>query len=294
MNKNTKKFIILSIISIVLSAIILLVVFIPKNQEIVVEYSKGLRFKLNEDGASYSVIGMGRCEDTIVVIPYEYDGLPVTSIAGNAFQNNHSIRSVAIPEGITSIGVRAFENCSKLTTVRISKSVTSIGTAAFDNCESIQNVFYSGDVTSWVSINFSDYGANPMRNNAKLQFNANSSSSSNGEPVKSVTIPNSITSIGDYAFEYCATLTSVVIQDGVTSIGTGAFNNCTSLSSITIPASVTNIDRHAFQSCGKLTNINFEGTVAQWNAITKGTEWTWLSNITKVTCSNGTVTIKTK
>lgn len=73
--------------------------------------------------------------------------------------------------------------------------------------------------------------------------------------LTSVTIPNSVTSIGTGAFEYCKSLTSVIIPDSVTSIGDGAFRYCTSLTSVTIPDSVTSIGREAFKGCIRLTKV---------------------------------------
>jgi hypothetical protein len=74
-----------------------------------------------------------------------------------------------------------------------------------------------------------------------------------------VTIPNSVTSIGDAAFSFCTKLTSVAIANGVTIIGAGAFYSCTSLTSVTIPNSVTSIANYAFSGCTSLTNVYFKG-----------------------------------
>jgi ketosteroid isomerase-like protein len=76
--------------------------------------------------------------------------------------------------------------------------------------------------------------------------------------LTSVTIPNTVTSIGSRAFESCANLTGITIPNSVTSIGSQAFNGCTSLTDITIPTSVTNIGTGAFSGCTKLTAINVD------------------------------------
>ena len=73
--------------------------------------------------------------------------------------------------------------------------------------------------------------------------------------ITDVNFPSGITSIRDYAFQYCSGLTSVTIPEGVTSIGRSAFTVCSSLTSITIPNSVTNIKYLAFNSCRSLSSV---------------------------------------
>lgn len=78
--------------------------------------------------------------------------------------------------------------------------------------------------------------------------------------LTSVIIPNSVTSIGDYAFDYCSGLTSVTIPNSVTSIGPSAFSGCSGLTSVTIPNSVTTIGGSAFYGCNELVEVNYDTT----------------------------------
>ena len=107
-----------------------------------------------------------------------------------------------------------------------------------------------------------------------------------------INIPNSVTNIGEHAFEWCDSLTSITIPNGVTSIGNHAFNYCRSLKGITIPNSVTSIGNFAFQQCGNLTNIAYNGTKEQWNSINKDSwDWDYGSAIKTVTCTDGVITL---
>ena len=93
--------------------------------------SEGLKYQLNEDESSYSVVGIGDFEGGYLVIPETYENLPVTEIAPNAFKGNATITSAIIGGNVKTIGQEAFGDCSKLVRVEICGAVETIGDAAF-------------------------------------------------------------------------------------------------------------------------------------------------------------------
>ena len=131
------------------------------------------------------------------------------------------------PYSVTSIGGSAFEYCSGLTSVTIPNSVTSIGEFAFSGCSSLTKTNYTGDIAGWCGINFVGGDSNPTAYSHNLYIN--------DVEVKDLVIPNSVTSIGDYAFYGCSVLTSVTIPNSVTIIGNYAFAYCSGLTSVIIP-----------------------------------------------------------
>ena len=106
-------------------------------------------------------------------------------------------------------------------------------------------------------------------------------------PLKKITLPNTITSIEMEVFYGDESLDSINIPDSVTSIGVQAFLCCSRLTSMTIPDSVTNIDNWAIARCSSLTSINFQGTIEQWNAISKGWNWDSETDNYVVYCTDG-------
>ena len=162
-----------------------------------------------------------------------------------------------IPNSVTSIGYCALIDCSKLTSVTIPNSVTNIGEQAFSGCSSLTSV-HIADIDAWCKITFANAGANPLftqisREDENLYLN--------GELLTDLVIPNSVTSIGNYAFIGYPKLTSVTIPNSVTSIGKWAFSGCDNLTSVTIPNSVTSIGEQAFSHCNSLTSITIPNSV---------------------------------
>ena len=204
---------------------------------------------LSETGKTCEITGYTG-NATELTIPSELDGYTVTSIGGSAFKYCNFL-SAKIPDSVTSIGISAFYSCDSLTSVTIPNSVTSIGEMAFYNCTSLTNITVANSNPNYSSENGVLFNKDKT---TLIQYPT-------GKTDISYTIPASVTTIRNFAFIGCGSLTSIDIPDSVTSIGGVAFSNCTSLQSVTIPDSVTSIGYRAFQYCGSLTSIDIPASV---------------------------------
>ena len=202
------------------------------------------------------------------------------------------IEKVIIEDGVTNIGVRAFNECKNLTSISIPNSVTSIGDYAFFGCSGLTSITIPNSVASIEDCTLAycsgltsiivEQGNKKYdsRNNCNAIIEKESNALIAG--CKKTVIPNSVTSIGSWAFYGCSDLTSITIPNSVTGIGKGAFCDCSGLTSVTIPNSVTSIGDDAFYGCSGLTSITIP------NSVTSIGDYAFrdCSNLTSITIPN--------
>ena len=235
-------------------------------------------------GNSVTSIGnwaFARCKElTSVTI-----GNSVTSISSSAFYGCTGLTSITIGNGVTSIGDEAFSGCTGLTSVTIGNSVTSIGSYAFYECYRLVEVYNKSALS--ITAGSSDNGdvARYAKNVYTNEGGSKLTTDENGYVIYTD---------GDEKIlvAYHGTNTELVLPSYITKINQYAFYNCSGLTSVTIPDSVTSIGYDAFYNCTSLTSITFNGTIAQWRAISKGNNWKdGVPSACKVYCTDGTVSI---
>ncbi|MBR3933930.1 MAG: leucine-rich repeat protein [Clostridia bacterium] len=205
---------------------------------------------------------------TKVDIPDYIDGFPVTTIGERAFENCDRITSLIIGNNVTTISWRAFFNCNELTELTIGNNVATIGKYAFRYCENLTSIKVNGNNQFFCDIN----GVLFDKNKTKIIKYPE------GRTDSTYVIPNSVTTIGERAFEFnyfitdvtignsvtiieeeaflcCNNLARAIIPDGVKTIGKDSFRSCDSLKSVEIGDSITTIDVRAFEECENLASV---------------------------------------
>ncbi|MEI6605565.1 MAG: leucine-rich repeat protein [Verrucomicrobiota bacterium] len=248
-------------------------------------------FTFTSSGSAITITGYTGSGGNAVV-PATMAGLPVTTIAANAFLNNTLLTGVSIPASVTSIGNSAFSGCSGLTGVYFLGSVPSLGTTVFLG-DTTALAYYLPSVSGWgatvgglttVPVSYTSTTSNgaiaitgytgsggvvsvPAMINAQPVTSIGSWAFARCATVTSVVIPNGVTSIGDHAFYQCSGMTGVTLPASLTSIGDDAFFLLGGLASVTIPAGVTSIGVQAFAGCGGLTAISVDAANASYSSL---------------------------
>ena len=249
----------------------------------------GLAYSLSDDGTYYTCTGIGTATDNDIVIAGTLNGVPVKKVSTYAFDNNTTITSVTIQEGITEIGAAAFWNCSKLTSVSLPDGLLSIDQVAFKNCSKLATINIPDSVTYigltafqnsdrvCTKVNGMYYVDNwAVHDDENVTFASTYSirdgtvgiaDNALGVGVKILNIPSSVKHLS-YGFAASNTLETIEISadnEYYTSVNGVAYTkdmktllkypDAKAGTSFTIPSSVVVVDRGAFVSSNNLTSI---------------------------------------
>lgn len=223
-----------------------------------------LTFVLSADGSYYTVSGFDGSIAS-AVIPSAYLGKPVRAIAAGAFAGLSSLASISIPSSVITIGNDAFSSCPSLWIYCQAASKPSGWDASWDS--SNRPVYWGVDFGG-VTADGLDYFVVTTASGVTFATIRGYSDSAYNVVIPSAIAGQSVTAIGDSAFEGCWRLASVAIPSSVTYIGDSAFNGCASLSS-----------------------VSFEGTVAQYDAISESAYIYSDTRVQVVHCSDGDVAV---
>lgn len=263
---------------------------------------------INEEAVIIDYIG----DEQNVIIPATLEGYPVTGIENYAFSEYPSLTSVTIPESVSEIGENAFMYCWKLNRINvheqnryftgvdgvlfnkdrtvliyypagkddekytIPESVTAIGYYAFYGCSNLKQIDVDEQNQFYRAIN-------------GVLFNKDATElikSPAGKEDKEYSIPESVTSIGDYAFAGCQYMLNITMPDNITNMGEYAFAN-SMLESVTIPNSVTSLERGIFMRCNNLSSVTISDSVTIIGVGAFG----WCPSLTNITIPDRVISI---
>lgn len=245
------------------------------NEEVTSWGSEGLAYKVNDDGETCTITGMGSCTDANLIIPACIDGYKVTAIGECAFCFCESINRIVVANTVTVIDDYAFEECSDLISIYVPESVKAIGTGTFDACLSLENITVDKKNAYYTDIEGNLYskdekilvhyaaGKNDKEFVVPKSVSTVESTFSNCVFLEKIILPESVNSI-NLSFSGCVALESIIIPYGIDTIKERAFESCTSLKTVIIPNSVKKIESFAFIACTSLESIVIPASVLEF------------------------------
>lgn len=215
-----------------------------------------------DDLTAGEIIATGQCGENIYYVLYDNGKLLLRGSGAtydyensqSVFYQDEKIKSIVVSDGITILGDHLFYHCENVETVSMPSTLTSIGTGVFAQKDAVSN--YTAGLTS-VTI--------PQAVTAIKSYAFYHTA------ITEVIVPANVKTWGKYVFSGCTKLKSVRIA--CSSMGAFAFTSCSALSNLTISANCRTFGENMLTYCESLKTITYEGTIAQWNAITKPTNW---------------------
>ena len=169
-------------------------------------YKESIGLEFTKSGSTYTLSGIGNCQDARIVVPATYNGAPVTKIAEGAFASNNSFYEIILPSSITEIGAKAFSYCKGLKTIKIPSGVKYLERETFVGCTALESVVLSGEIIQILERCFASCTS-----------------------LKQINLPGTLLKIWEYAFYNCGALEEIALPSSLNEIQQFAFLDCTSL-----------------------------------------------------------------
>jgi len=184
------------------------------------------------------------------------------TIGSYAFYSNSQMPSITFNEGLETIGYNAFYNCIKLSEVTLPQSLTSLGSSAFSYCKALKQFVFPANIKQ-VPYRVL-YNCSSLERVALAEGTTQIGNEAFYNCQKLSTVENlnqtTLTSLGSSAFYYTA-LTTVTLPNSITSMGSNVFKNCTKLESANIPTGINSVPSYTFQNCEKLTSVTMHDDI---------------------------------